>query len=87
MSVTKKTVELRPLEWTAGDDKLITERYVREGTDRYTVTPKEVSASFDRYDERMRSFEEMVQGKKEKPWDYDYELELYRIIMETCRGL
>jgi len=80
-------VGLRPLEWSPGGDDLITERDVREGTDWHAVTSKEVSVLFDRYDEMMRSFGKIVMGEKENPWDCDYKLELYRIIMETCNGI
>ena len=84
---TKKTVELRPLEWSAGGDNLITEKYVREGADWHSLTEKEVSVQFDRYDGMIRSFGKMVLGEKENPWEYDYELELYRIIMDACKGI
>ena len=84
---TKKTVELRPLEWSAGGDNLVTERYVRQGGNWHAVTPKEVSVQFDRYDGMIRSFGEIVLGEKQNPWNYDYELELYRIVMEACKGI
>lgn len=81
---TKKTVELKPLEWYVEDGRLVTEKYVRESTDWKSFTPKEVSIPVDRYDSMMLSFGEMVRGEKQNPWSYDYELELYKIVTEAC---
>lgn len=83
VSGTKKTVELKPLEWHA-DDGLITEKYVRENADWNTETKKEQSAVYDRYDSMMRSFAQMVCGEKQNPWSYDYELMLYKYILKAC---
>ena len=84
VSGTKKTVELKPLEWVADGGKQITERYIRESRGWYDKTDKEVSPPYNRYDDMMRSFAEMVIGKKENQWSYDYELELYKIILKAC---
>lgn len=84
VSGTKKTVELKPLEWYVEPESLVTERYVREATDWTSFTPKEVSAPVNRYDGMMQSFAEMVRGEKENPWSYDYELELYKIVLKAC---
>jgi predicted dehydrogenase len=83
---TKKTVELKPLEWydPVGGGLQYTERYVRESTVWTSATAMERSKSVDRYDSMMRSFGEMVLGLKKNPWDYDYELELYKTVLEAC---
>ena len=83
---TKKTVELKPLEWydPVGGGLQYTERYVRESTVWSSATAMERSKSVDRYDSMMRSFGEMVLGLKKNPWDYDYELELYKTVLEAC---
>ncbi len=88
VSGTKKTVELKPLEWydNPGDGLIVTHKYVRERQDWNSYTDKEICEPFDRYDAMMQSFAEMVCGKKENPWSYDYELELYKIIMQACGG-
>ena len=83
VSGTKKTVELKPLEWYARGGT-VTERYVRETPDWYSVTEKEISTPSDRYDAMMRSFGEMVLGKKDNPYSYDYELSLYKLILKAC---
>ncbi|MBO5755064.1 MAG: Gfo/Idh/MocA family oxidoreductase [Clostridia bacterium] len=43
----------------------------------------EKSEDFDRYDGMMRNFAELVRGK-ENPYSYDYELNLYKLIMRAC---
>ena len=86
VSGTKKTVELKPLEWYVEKEKLVTERYIHECSDWNTPTNKEVCAPVNRYDDMMRSFGKMVLGEKVNPWNYDYELELYKIIAESCGG-
>lgn len=81
---TKKVVELKPLEWFVGDGNITTGRYTRS-SDRWDIaTEQEVSEPFDRYDDMLLGFAQMVRGEKENPWDYDYELELYRIIAQAC---
>ncbi|MBR5518978.1 MAG: hypothetical protein IKV86_08150, partial [Clostridia bacterium] len=88
VSGTKKTVELKPLEWyedgAAGDRKQVTQRYVREDTNWHHPTPMEKSVAHDRYDAMMRSFGQMVRGEKENPWGCDYELELYKTVLKAC---
>jgi len=81
---TKKTVELKPLEWYVDGGKLVTEKYVRTSSDWHSYTPKEVSIPIDRYDSMMQNFAQMVKGKKQNPWGYDYELELYKMVLKAC---
>ena len=81
---TKKTVELRPLEWYVDGGKLVTEKYVRSSSDWHSYTNKEVSVPIDRYDSMMRSFAQIVRGEKQNPWSYDYELELYKMVLQAC---
>ena len=81
---TKKTVELKPLEWYVGNGLLETSRYEREHINWGIFTQKETSEPFDRYDAMMHSFAKMVRGEKENPWSYDYELELYKTVLKAC---
>jgi len=79
----KGTVEIKPLEAAA------------EGGGQYTVVHESYSASWlkpwemsqseihDRYDGMMRNFAELVRGK-ENPYPYDYELNLYKLILRAC---
>lgn len=82
---TKKTVELKPLEWYFEPGHLVTGRSIYESRDWNTPSVKEQSAAVDRYDSMMRSFGKMVLGEKENPWNYDYELELYKTILKCCK--
>jgi hypothetical protein len=34
----------------------------------------------------MASFAAMVRGEKENPYAYDYELELYKMVLQCCGG-
>jgi len=84
VSGTKKTVELKPLEWCVQGEKLATKRNTY--TSRVWAEPsfKEQSTAVDRYDSMMRSFAQMVRREKENPWNYDYELELYKTVLKAC---
>jgi predicted dehydrogenase len=84
VSGTKKTVELKPLEWNVGNGLLETSRYEREHINWGIFTQKETSEPFNRYDAMMQSFAQMVRGEKENPWSCDYELELYKTVLEAC---
>ena len=44
---------------------------------------KETSLPFDRYDDMMQNFAEIVRGK-ENPYSYDYELRLFELVMKAC---
>ena len=46
-----------------------------------------ITDNFTRYDNMMLSFADMVNGIKENPWSYDYELELYKTILKACGGI
>jgi predicted dehydrogenase len=81
---TKKTVELKPLEWYVGNGMLETSRYEREHINWGIFTQKETCEPFDRYDAMMLGFASMVRGEKENPWSYDYELELYKTVLKAC---
>jgi hypothetical protein len=38
----------------------------------------------DRYDAMITAFAEMVRGERENPWSYEYELQLYHIVLAAC---
>lgn len=83
VSGSKKTVELRPLEWYTGG-RITTDRYQRQNTDWHSAGKKETSEAFDRYDPMMNAFAAMVRKEKKNPWSYDYELNLYHTIRKAC---
>lgn len=83
---TKQTAEIRPLEMFGDEGLLYTEVVYTEGkgwTDRgKTVrTPQ-----YDRYDEMMVAFAAYVRGERENPYTYDYEWELYQLVLQCCKG-
>ncbi len=85
VSGTKATVEINPLEWYLPDFSGIqTQRVVRDNAYWHEDHKKQTSAPFDRYENMMRSFAEMVRGEKENPYTLDYELELYKILLCAC---
>ena len=79
----KGTIEIRPLEVAAeggGQYTVAYEGYSTKWTDPWTRSQSEVH---DRYDAMMRNFAEMVRGK-ENPYGYDYELNLYKLVLRAC---
>lgn len=62
----------------------ITSRSVYDNESWHIASEKQQSQSFKRYDSMMEDFGEMVRGKKTNPWDYDYELELYKTVLKAC---
>ena len=81
---SKKTVELKPLEWYVEGGNLFTQRYIRESNVWTAETNGEKCKPFDRYDNMMLSFAKMVRGEIENPFTYDYELELYKCVLKAC---
>ncbi len=83
VSGTKKTVELKPLEWYVEAGQLVTSRSTYTSSAWTESSEKDQSTPVDRYDSMMKSFGEMVLGRKENPWNYDYELDLYKTILKS----
>lgn len=84
VSGTKGTVELKPLEMFEGDGIYTqkTELFPSDNWGDMGTTTK--SPVFDRYDAMMAGFAEYVRGEKENPWDYDYEMMLYKTLLKAC---
>lgn len=78
----KGTIEIKPLEVLAqgGQYTVMKETYSNEWHKEWDTTKTEV---YDRYDDMMHNFAEMVRGK-ENPYSYDYELGLYKLILRSC---
>ena len=81
---TKGTIEIKPLEIPSGS-RQYTKMTICRDTDVWDA-PGETKESpvYDRYDDMMASFAVMVRGGKENPWSYDYELELFKTVLEAC---
>ena len=83
---SKGTLEIKPLERGTETKSMLTasqtERYLDEdGHVQKAVTDTE---PFQRYEAMMTAFAEMVRGKKTNPYTLDYELQLYRLILQCC---
>ena len=84
VSGTKKTVEIRPLEW--GNYTVFTANRSTHDNKTYSFNSfDETSEPFNRYDAMMQSFAKMVRGEIKNPWSLDYELNLYKLILEACK--
>ena len=82
---TKATVEINPLEWyLPGSGGIQAQRVISNSASWHENRKIEVSKPYDRYDDMMRSFAEMVRGEKENPYTLDYELELYNLFLCAC---
>ncbi len=77
------TVELRPLEMFAGDGMLYTDSHECYDTSWCGEWCDERSELYNRYNAMMQNFAEIVRGK-ENPYSYDYELNLYKLILKSC---
>ncbi len=82
---TEKTAELKPLEIICPDGNICTE--VTECSSDDWVKPSEnhETEKFDRYLEMMRDFARIIRGETENKYSYDYELELYKTVLECCK--
>ena len=83
---SKGTVELCPLENCAPEDRTIISTVRTEYTVRDFHEPGKVSevGGFGRYEEMMQTFAACVQGERENPYTYDYELQLFRTVLQCC---
>ena len=80
---TKETVELKPLEY--GGEATCHTNLHRSNAVRWPEPWIDtVSETFDRYETMMVSFARMVAGEIENPYTYDYELMLFRTLLECC---
>ena len=79
---TKGTIEIKPLEVSAegGLYTVMNEAYSTEWHKEWDTSKSDV---YDRYDDMMRNFAEMVRGKENR-YSYDYELGLYKLILKSC---
>lgn len=81
---TKGTVEIKPLEMPVAGGQY-TKMSVSKASDGWADMGKVTeSAVYDRYEAMMSGFASYVRGDNKNPWDYDYELELYKLILRAC---
>ena len=91
VTAQKATIEVKPLEQKAPNSDSLMVSHARitwhgEDVDPWRDASEKLESDvYDRYDPMMHDFACIVRGEKENPWSYDYELELYKIIMEACK--
>ncbi len=81
---TKATVEICPLEMYAEDGLQFAEKTEYKNENWGDRGQKTQSVHFGRYDAMLAGFASYVRGDAENPWTYDYELELYKLVLEAC---
>lgn len=79
----KGTLEIKPLEIQKADG-LYTMMQETYSPDWHAPWRKTQTDIYDRYDNMMENFAHMVRGIIENPYSYDYELNLYKIILKAC---
>lgn len=94
ISGSKGTIEINPIEEYISDApfdnhqvtmRISTDKTVEKGiTSWKTIGAWEHISPFDRYDNMMRAFAAMVRGDATNPWDYDYELTVYKHVLAAC---
>ena len=82
---TKGKIEVRPLEITIKYPLQYTESCEFTSEDWNDVGEKKRSPDHDRYSDMMLSFASMVRGERENPYTLDYELMLFKTILECCK--
>ena len=80
---TEGTVEIKPLE-TCVEDKIYTTTRTCTDKDWHAVGVTEDSPLCDRYETMLAAFASYVRGDKTNPYTPDYELTLYKTILQTC---
>ena len=64
------------------DSKQIERSVAADG--RTTVEKQTACEPFQRYEEMMRSFARNIRGETENPYTPDYELQLFKLILQCC---
>ena len=85
---SKGTIELNPLEAYAGNTGTYlctrTRRVLKDCLNWAYYGETEDTAPFERFDGMMAAFGEYAAKERENPFGYDYELLLYRTLLQCC---
>lgn len=87
---TRGTIEIKPLEKHIGDGRLVTRtRTTREtaAADWFTThdeSEQHEYGPYDRYEEMLHTFAQIVRGERENEYSYEYERKLFRLVMRCC---
>ena len=82
---TEGRYEISPLEVSVKYPMQYTEYSECKSTDWGATGQRFRSEEHDRYNSMMLSFAEAVRGEKENPYTYEYELQLYKTLLECCK--
>ena len=80
---SKKTVELRPIEMRCPGGQIATLTEYDAG-DWFEPGKTHSTERYLRYGTMLQSFAAMVQGETENPYTPDYELALFKLILQCC---
>lgn len=87
VSGTKRTIEINPLEMFSVDPAntdLFAQKTEYATDDWGDRGVSEISPVYNRYDGMLEAFARMVAGEIENPYSYDYELLLYKTVLQCC---
>ena len=80
---TKETWELKPLEW--GKEAAMTTKRNISAMERWGDPGVDtVTEPFDRYNNMLTHFARCVRGEQENEFTPDYELEVYKLLLQCC---
>lgn len=81
----KGALEIKPLE-SYDENGLVTVSLKHTKEKSGWCAEGEITSypSYDRYDDMMQNFAEMVRENKQNLWSYDYELDLFKTILKCC---
>lgn len=83
VSGTKGTVEIKPLEGPT--EMYVSYKDMTDGNLFSNIREKvEIKQFVGRYDEMMLDFAKMVAGEKTNEYDYEYEYNVQRLLLEIC---
>lgn len=82
---SKATVELNPLEKYVDGELLVAGRKICTSEGWNVQEPYTECEKVDRYDSMMAAFASYVRGEKQNPFTLDYELTLYKTVLECCK--
>ena len=85
---TKGSVEIKPLEEACPEGIRTTAYFTlqQDAPHSWKQCAKMEQVAVNRYDEMMRSFARKIRGEEEQQFTYDYELALFRTIMQCCQA-
>ena len=86
---SKGTLEIKPLEIydSDADSNLnmytyMNDTYANEGW--YALGKRQKTSLYNRYDDMMINYAMIALGERENPYTYEYELELYKLVLRAC---